>query len=78
MTGGWWTCTICVNMRFCTECQPGVKAGTVGFRVCSQKHDWVYIPKMEEPLRDGMIMYQGQQVPMKEWMAGVKVEWKIK
>jgi hypothetical protein len=70
-------CTMCIDMNFCSDCQPKLKNNTLGFRVCSPNHELLYIPKAPGPLPKDMVRYDDEYVPILEWLSKLKKTWGI-
>jgi tetratricopeptide (TPR) repeat protein len=70
-----YVCTLCLDMNFCAECQVKLKNDTLGFRICSPKHDLLYIPKAPGPLPRDMVRYDNEYLPILDWLSRLKQTW---
>jgi tetratricopeptide (TPR) repeat protein len=78
LTGEWWVCTMCLNTQLCKDCGPKVTDGSIGFRICSPKHELFVVGKMGEPVEKGMVTHMGVVMPLKQWLARLKKTWNLK
>jgi hypothetical protein len=72
-----YVCTMCIDMNFCSDCQPKLKNNTLGFRICSPNHELLYIPKAPGPLPKDMVRYDDEYVPILEWLSKLKKIWGV-
>lgn len=70
-------CTMCVDMNFCSDCQPKLKNNTLGFRICNPNHELLYIPKAPGPLPKDMVRYDDEYMPILEWLSKLKKTWAV-
>jgi tetratricopeptide (TPR) repeat protein len=68
-------CTLCLDMNFCADCQAELKSNTLGFRICSPKHDLLHIPAAPGPLPKDMVRYDNEYVPILDWLSRLKKTW---
>ncbi|KAF3005733.1 hypothetical protein E8E13_006435 [Curvularia kusanoi] len=76
----WNVCEICVDIAFCDECLPKVRAGAAQFRVCDPKHPHleIYPPKglvTKGPEGYRVHLDDGREVSDDEWLAMISHEW---
>ncbi|KAI2470092.1 hypothetical protein F4781DRAFT_430670 [Annulohypoxylon bovei var. microspora] len=86
-------CKYCYDTGFCEECLAKLKRGenifSFGGLVCSDTHDWVYLPKREKRewlkclmgnvmvgghIENG-VRVDGESVPVSQWLGSLKREW---
>ena len=70
-----YVCTLCLDMNFCPDCQAKLKNDTLGFRICSPKHDLLYIPRAPGPLPRDMVRYDDEYVPILDWLGRLQEAW---
>lgn len=77
-------CRYCPNVLFCANCLQQRKGGTLAVNICSQKHDWVLLPPMPEPVQKraeeqkDMVLMDGEWVSLVEFKLQLRLKWGIK
>jgi len=68
-------CRYCLNIAFCDDCIKLVKSDELPFLICSPKHEFYDVPKVTKRLTKGMVLFKGEEIPVKDWLDGLRKQW---
>ena len=72
-------CRDCVDMVMCAACLKKLQGPQPRPPKCDSSHSYLHLERLERNPNLGMdmVVLDGKNVPLKEWLAGIKAEWNI-
>ena len=73
-----YSCRICDKTDLCKECLKLVRENKTTFLLCNPKHEFYKIPPAPKRLlREGTVMYKGEEVTMNQWLEVLRRDWNL-
>jgi len=70
-------CSNCLSIDFCAFCYQLLLGGQLKQNVCDKSHEFLRIPAVTEPLPEGKIRVNNQDIAIKDWLDGLKRQWDL-
>lgn len=70
-------CRKCFIIGFCGDCMKLLKDGAMPLDVCSQQHEWLFVPPNPEKVESGKLLIDGVFVDLEDWKNNLKQQWQV-
>jgi hypothetical protein len=70
-------CSYCLFIDFCTFCHELLLDGKLKQNICDKSHEFFCIPAVTGLLPEGKIRVNNQDIPIKDWLDGLKRHWDL-
>ena len=68
-------CRACLDLYFCDDCVQLVKDDKLPIMLCNPNHDFFQVPTAKKRLPKGMVLFDGREVEIREWIEALTKRW---
>lgn len=72
-----YVCRYCFETLFCEDCMQLLKSGAMPINVCSQRHEWLFVPPLRQKVERGKLLIDGTLVDFKDFLNDLKRQWQV-
>ena len=70
-------CNMCLVVDICSTCHKALLEGNLKRNICDKSHGFICVPPVSQPLSDGKIKVNEEEIPIESWLEDLKRQWNL-